>query len=549
MSDNNNKAVDAEVIIIGSGVMGGLIATQLAKAGKSVIILEAGPRIKREEIVERFRNSPFKMSLTNMKLQGVGSPYPDLPHVPSTYGSYLQQTGPVKYPTKYLRVVGGTTWHFGSALWRMIPNDFKLQSLYGRGRDWPFGYDELEPWYGRAEHELGVSGVDGQDESGQGQRPWPPRSTPFPMKGLAPSYLFTRITELLGKDGYHPVLEPNGRATVPYGKRPVCAGNNNCNPVCPIGAKYDGSMHIDEAERLGAKLLDNSVVYKIEADDKGHITGVWYRKPDRSEHHLTARHFVLAAYGIESPKLLLMSTSERYPNGIANSSDQVGRNLMGHTGISMNIMMKEDVWPGQGPTELLVYLNNRDGTFRKDFPSYKTKIRNTVPTADYAAALIGKGVLGSKLDAELHRQSARSLNFAVDFETLPLPENRVVPSKTKTDAIGIPLPEIYYSVTDYWEAGKEVALKDFANIAKLLDAEVLKVDTGYQDRQHIMGTTIMGDDPKNSVVNAQCQSHDHPNLYIAGTSVMPSASCMNPTLTGAALSLRLAKHLLETMES
>ncbi|KGD79424.1 choline dehydrogenase [Tatumella morbirosei] len=544
MSQNN---VDAEVIIIGSGVMGGLLATQLAAAGKSVIIVEAGPRVTRQQIVDRFRNSPFKMSLTNMKLQGVGSPYPDLPHVPSTYGNYLQQVGPVKYPTKYLRVVGGTTWHFGSALWRMIPNDFKLKTLYGHGRDWPFGYDELEPWYCEAEHALGVSGVDGQDESGHGGKPWPPRSKPFPMPGLPTSYMFDRLTELLGKGGYNPVLEPNGRATRPWGNRPVCAGNNNCNPVCPIGAKYDGSMHIDEAERLGAKLLDNSVVYKIEADDSGKITRIWYKKPDGSEHSLTANLFIVAAYGIESPKLLLMSTSEKYPKGIANSSDQVGRNLMGHTGISMNFMMAEDVWPGQGPTELLVYLNNRDGEFRKTFPSYKIKVRNTVPTADYASGLISKGVLGSELDAQLRKLSARSLNFAIDFETVPLPENRIVPSKTKTDAIGIPLPEISYSVTDYWQAGKEEGLKDFANFAKLLGGDVLKIDTNYQDRQHIMGTTIMGDDPKNSVVNSDCRTHDHPNLYIAGTSVMPSASCMNPTLTGAALSLRLANHLLKNV--
>lgn len=112
----SQTTTDADVIIIGSGVMGGLLATRLLQAGKSVIIVEAGPRVTRQEIVERFRNSPFKMSLTNMKLQGVGSPYPDLPYVPSTYGDYLQQVGPVKYPTKYLRVVGGTTWHFGSAL-------------------------------------------------------------------------------------------------------------------------------------------------------------------------------------------------------------------------------------------------------------------------------------------------------------------------------------------------------------------------------------------------------------------------------------------------
>jgi len=158
-------------------------------------------------------------------------------------------------------------------------------------------------------------------------------------------------------------------------------------------------------------------------------------------------------------------------------------------------------------------------------------------------------VLGSKLDAEIRRQSARSLNFAIDFETLPLAENRVTPSKTKKDAIGIPLPEIYYSVTDYWHAGKEAGIKDFHRFAELLNAEILSIDTKFQDRQHIMGTTIMGDDPHNSVVDRDCRTHDHPNMWIAGTSVMPSASCMNPTLTGAALSLRLAEHMLQTMKS
>ncbi|MBO9197859.1 GMC family oxidoreductase [Rhizobium sp. 16-449-1b] len=540
-----NDAYDADLIVIGSGVMGGIVAAQLAKAGKKVIILEAGPRVDRREIVETFRNAPVKLSLANAKLQGAGSPFPSMPWAPSTYGDYLQYEGPVKYNTSYLRVVGGTTWHFGSALWRMIPNDFKIQSLYGRGRDWPIGYDDLEDYYNKAELELGVTGTDGQDESGQGGGPMPPRSMPFPMKQLNSSYMFTTLAEKLSVGGFNPVLEPHGRASRPYGNRPVCAGNNNCNPVCPIGAKYDGSMHIDEAERHGAKLLDNSPVYKVEAGDDGKITAVWYKKPDNSEHRLTARYFVLAAYGIESAKLLLISTSDKYPNGIANSSDQVGRNLMDHTGISMNMLTKEDMWPGEGPTELLVYLNQRDGAFRKDYPSYKIKVRNTVPTAQMTEGFIKKGIMGSKLDEMIRQYSARSLNWAIDFEPLPLAENRVTPSKTKFDALGIPVPVLYYSVTDYWNAGRDKGLEDLNKIARLLDAEVLSTDVKWQNRQHVMGTTRMGDDPKDSVVDRDCRTHDHPNMFIAGTSVMPSASCMNPTLTGAALSVRIAEQLIK----
>lgn len=536
---------DADLIVIGSGVMGGLIASEVAEAGKSVIVLEAGPRVTRREILETYRNAPVKLSLANVKLQSGGSPYPNEPYAPTTYGDYLEQTGPVKYNTSYLRVVGGTTWHFGSALWRMIPNDFKIKTLYGRGRDWPFGYDELEPYYTRAEYALGVSGDDEVDQSGQGGGPFPPRSKPYPMPSVPFSYMFKRLAERLLKGGYNPVNEPSGRATVPYDGRPQCAGNNTCNPVCPIGAKFDGSRTIDRAERAGAKVLDKAVVYRIEADDNGKITAVHYKSPDGTDHRLTARYFVLAAYAIESPKLLLMSATEKYPNGIANSSDQVGRNLMDNTGISVTMVAKEDLWPGQGPTELLVYLNGRDGEFRKDVPSSKIKIRNTVPTSQYASELLAKGVLGSKLDSEIKRRSARELNWAVDFEMLPIPTNRVTLSKTKKDALGFPVPSIYYNVDDYWNAGRDALLKDLKRFSELLDAEIVKTDVGHQNRQHIMGTTIMGNDPKDSVVDADCRTHDHKNLFIAGTSVMPAVSCMNPTLTGAALSVRIADTLLK----
>lgn len=163
-----SEKLHADVVVVGSGVSGGLVGALAARAGKSVIILEAGPRVKRHDIVETYRNAPVKLSLANMKLQGAGSPYPSMPYAPSTYGDYLEQLGPVPFKTSYLRVVGGTTWHFGSALWRLIPNDFRLQTLYGRGRDWPISYADLEPYYCRAEEELGVSGVDGQDEGGNG---------------------------------------------------------------------------------------------------------------------------------------------------------------------------------------------------------------------------------------------------------------------------------------------------------------------------------------------------------------------------------------------
>lgn len=538
----STENLHADVVIVGSGISGGLIGAQLAKAGKSVLILEAGPRVKRNEIVETYRSSPVKLSLANAKLQGAGSPFPNMLYAPSTYGDYLEQNGPVKYNTSYLRVVGGTTWHFGSALWRLLPSEFKLNSTYGRGRDWPISYDELEKYYGLAEAELGVTGTDGQDESGAGGAPSPTRASPFPMKQLPLTYMFRTLAEKLSAGGYHPIWEPHGRASQPYNQRPVCAGNNNCNPVCPIGAKYDGSMHCDIAESHGAVIMPNSVVYKLEDDEQGRIQALWFKRPDGSGQKVTAKIFVIAAHTIETPKLLLMSKTKHSPNGIANSSDMVGRNLMDTTGISVTMKTRDPMWPGQGPTELLVF-NRRDGEFRRNAAQYKIKVRNTAPVAQYTAQLLEEGVLGSELDRRIQEMTAHTLAWAVDFEVLPNPNNRVTLSTKKFDALGLPVPSLHYDLDDYWHAGTELAMQDLNNFTKLLDAEVIKTNMKFENRQHPSGTTIMGDDPQDSVVNRDCRAHDHPNLYIAGTSVMSASSCMNPTLTAAALSLRIAENI------
>jgi len=542
----STETMNADIVIIGSGICGSLIASRLARAGRSVLVLEAGPRLHRRDIVETYRNAPVKLSLANAKLQGAGSPYPNTPYAPTTYGDYLEQNGPVKFNTSYLRLVGGTTWHFGSALWRMLPNEFKPRTLYGRGRDWPIGYDDLERHYGIVEREIGVSGVDGQDEAGLGGGAFPPRSVPFPMAGLPTTRMFDKIADRLLVGGFHPVWEPNGRATEPYAGRPVCAGNNACNPICPIGAKYDGSMHADRAEREGATIVENAIVYRIEDDETGRIVSVSFKRPDGSEHRVTGSIFVVAAHAIETPKLLLMSKTAHSPNGIANRSDMVGRNLMDNTGISVTMKTKEDYFPGQGPTELLVYNHRRDGDFRKEASPYKIKVRNTTPIAQYADTLLAKGVMGLALDRQIRDMAARTLAWAADFEVMPDPRNRVTLSTRRVDGLGLPVPSLHYDVDDYWNAGTELAMADFTRFAQLLDADIVKTNLKHENRQHPSGTTIMGTDPADSVVNADSRAHDHPNLYIAGTSVMSASSCVNPTLTAAAVAARLADHILAT---
>ncbi|MBK1819006.1 GMC family oxidoreductase [Burkholderia orbicola] len=522
---------DADVIVIGAGILGGAVAQSLTQQHKSVIVIEAGPEVKRAELVRAFRNYGNKSDYNG--------PYPDLPWAPkSSTGRYsdryIDSVGPVLQKPSFLRLVGGTTWHWGGATWRMLPNDFRLHSLYGQGRDWPIGYDELEPWYQLAEEQIGVSGSDTDDQSGQGGAPFPRRSKPYPMPQQPWSYLTQRVAEKVATIGHRFVDEPNARATRPYEGRPTCAGNNNCAPICPIGAQFSGDRPVLRAVAQGARLLTNAVVYKIERGEGRKIAAIHYMTPDGKSTRLTARTFVLAAHGVEIPKLLLMSD-------VANTSGQVGRNMMGHTGRAIAMLAREPVWAGRGPTQQGSINTRRDGAFRREHGAIRHFLDNTVPNEIVTRRLIAQGVVGDALDARIRHDAARYLKIASYVEILPDPRNRVTLSDRK-DALGLPTPRTDYDVYDYSLRAASQVLDDYRDFQQVFGAtEIVNDIHAWVPSSHIMGTTIMGNDPADSVVDRDCRTHDHPNLFIASTAVHPSSSVVNPTLTGYALALRMAK--------
>ncbi|WP_153102245.1 GMC family oxidoreductase [Paraburkholderia hayleyella] len=527
------NSYSADVVIVGSGVAGSLVAHQMAQAGASVIMLEAGPRLARWQIVENFRNSSVKSDFA--------TPYPSMPYAPHPQyappNGYLIQKGEWPYNSQYLRLVGGTTWHWAAAAWRLLPADFQLKTRYGVGRDWPYPYETLEPWYQAAEVQLGVSGPDKRVDLGS------PRAQAYPMSALPLSYMDQRFTDVLQPHGFHVVPEPVARNSRPYDARPICCGNNNCMPICPIGAMYNGVMHAEKAEQAGAKLLAQAVVYRIEADDKGRIAAVYFRDPNGHDTRVTGKLFVLAANGIETPKLMLMSTSDAFAQGIGNRSDQVGRNLMDHPGTGVTFLANEDLWPGRGPMEMTSIVNFRDGAFRADYAAKKLHLSNGVATMAVTAALLKKGVAGSELEHQIRERAARTLNINSFHEHLAEPRNRIVPSTTHKDTLGIAQPEIYYSINDYVKKSAVHTRAHYARIAALLGGTEITFDDNFAPNNHIMGTTIMGRDPADSVVDADCRTHDHANLFVASSAVMPTAASVNCTLTIAALSLKLADML------
>lgn len=529
------EVLSADVVVIGSGIIGSLAAHRLASQGASVIILESGPRVDRGRIVANYRNAAFKNDWSAPYEFNAWSPHPQF--VPEDNG-YLIQAGPVPYPAQYLRVVGGTTWHWAAHAWRVLPNDLKMKTMYGVGKDWPITYDELEPYYYEAEVKMGVSGAPNTGS---------PRAKPFPMEPVAEPWAMRRFRERLAVGGYEVVSNTTARNSRPYDDRPACCGNNNCQPICPIDAQYTGGIAADAAEKAGAKIVPNAVVYRIEHDAQGRIAAVHYFDPDKRSTRVTGKSFILAANGIESPKLLLLSRSDKFPAGLANSSDMVGRNLMDHPSSSLAFEVDEDMWLGRGHQSPSSINKFRDGAFRSESAAFRLDFTNISQARASAEDLITAGVFGPELDKQLRHLTARRVSVKNVLEVLPNPENRVTLS-SQVDALGIAKPQVHYSFDDYLLKGNQMAMEHYKRIAELMGGTNLRPskEGQFDNNQHITGTMSMGDDPRTSVVDRFGRAHDHENLFIASTGVMPTAATVNSTLTGVALALRTAQHLKET---
>jgi len=535
------EELSADVVVVGAGVSGALVAWRLASVGVKVLVLESGPRVDRGEAVRTFQTAPAKTP---------ESAYADVPYAPRPTvldaDGYLVQAGPVKFKSTYERRVGGTTWHWLGTCLRLLPADFALRTRYGVGVDWPLAYDELEPWYFEAETALGVAGDSSEDLGA-------PRRHPYPMPAIPPTYLDQQVAAAVEPLGLRVRSTPQARNSETYDGRPACCGSASCIPICPIGAKYDAAVHAVKAEAAGARILDRAVVHAIDVAPDERVTGVRFKRPDGSEGRATGRVVVVAAHAIETPKLLLMSRTSRLPNGVANSSDQVGRHLMDHPTQLSWALSREPLYPYRGPLSTSGIEHVRDGDFRRARAAFRIEIGNDGwvwpggDPIDLAPTLIGQGLRGQALISALNEQSARHFRVASLIEQLPDPDNRVTLAVDRPDALGIPRPRISYRLDAYALAGMAEARRVHDRIFGALGATVSHHREGHEGAGHIMGTYRMGADPKTSVVDRNLRSHDHPNLFLLGSGVFPSVGTGNPTLTIAALALRAVDPITRTL--
>ncbi len=560
---------DFDVIIVGSGVAGALAAWKLTTYDDyRILILEAGDnginvgqRVEFHHAMDRQGNRgdmytpylelPSRRMVPSPERATAAKPQPGQPFAEKYY-DYGET--PDTFRAGYTRLVGGSTWAWRGNCPRFLPTDFRLRKTYGVGRDWPIDYDDLEDYYVEAEQELGVSGNHDELDGLFGAY----RSRPFPMPGQVLAYSDQLVKPRIEgkKVGDTTILvttTPQARNSEPFDGRPACEGHSSCIPLCPSHAKYDATVHLRRlSRRPNVELRSGCVVTRLEKDAEGRVTQVRYKRwtePGAPETVVSAPIVLVAAHAIETPKLLLMS-------GLANSSDQVGRNLMDHIQWEVTALFEEPVYPFRGPQSVTAIESFREGAFRSQRSGFRMTIGNdgwgrTGSPTSVIARLLDKDKYGAPLLDQARHEITRMIRLSFSTEMLPSPDNRVQVSAKVDDALGLPRPLIRFEVDRYSQGGLTAGFEASKALFALMNAELAEAKAPVQPdgtlnwntAAHIMGTCIMGRDPKDSVVDGWGRCHDHENLFIAGSSVFATGATANPTLTLAAITLRTVKEI------
>jgi choline dehydrogenase-like flavoprotein len=534
-----------DVCIIGAGVAGALVAHSLARRGYDVVVLEAGPRFEFDSRRERMEQA-LRPEFNRLKVWDMGG-----------QRDRHSSSGDVDYALNKKRVkgVGGTTLHWLGTTPRLHEEDFEMHSRYGVASDWPISYEDLRPYYAAAESELGVAGAPDNPFA-------PPREADYPMEAFPPSRSDSLYAEACEELDIAVHSVPQARNSGPYDGRSQCLGYSTCVPVCPSGAKYSGDVHIEKAEAEGATVIDRVPVQSLDhGPDGDRVRSVVYVTPSGDEYRQEARLFVVACGGVETPRLLLLSRSDEYPDGLANTSGLVGAYFTEHPIVEATAEVTETT--NRNPVGF--YTSASQEFYRQDDQppgSIYLQFENIDPESPLDAGIEGGDTdprqnkldpfqgdeWGDALQDSMARDPEKN-RVAIDAicEMLPRKSNRVTLDPTKTDEHGNPVPDVSFGLSEFEHTTLRRALDIQTAILETMGATNIQHDDASDPvyASHHMGTTRMGTDPQESVVTPNLRTHDLDNLFIASSSVFVTSGAVNPTLTIAALSLRLADHIHE----
>jgi choline dehydrogenase-like flavoprotein len=519
----SNEAAD--VLIIGAGASGGVAALRLATAGLSVVCLEQGDWPDRAS----FRGSSPDWELNARKQWSA------VPSVRRAPGDYAIDCKESDISVANFNGVGGGTVLYNAQWPRMIPADFHVRSSEGIADDWPLTYGELSPYYDRVDRQFGVSGLGGNPI-------YPPGADP-PLPPLPIGESGSRVARAHARLGWHWWPETNAILSAPYEGRHPCVQRGTCTQGCNEGAKSSSDLtHWPAAVANGCRLITGATATRILLDQAGRACGANWLDRNGTEHRSLARVVLCAANGIGTPRLLLSSACNRFPDGLANSSGLVGKRLMMHPLVSVTGYFEDSLasWQGQA------------GALIQSLEFYRShEERGFVRGARWALGPTG-GPLGLALAGRvwgdghhqyMQRRFGRGARWGILCEDLPEDSNRVVLSDEMDPHSGMAIPKVIYRVSDnsqLMQAWHQVRATESLAEAGAVFTEA----ESFPFSGHAMGTARMGNDRASSVVNRWGFAHDVPNLGVIDGSVFVTAGGMNPTSTICALALRTADYLV-----
>lgn len=519
-----------QYLVIGAGAAGSAVAWRLAEQGAEVTVLEQGGWVAPE-------SSP---SLTLGWERARHRTHHPNPNIRRNSWDYPIDDSDSDISPMLYNAVGGSTIHWGAHFPRLKPEDFRVKSLDGVGEDWPLSYFDLEPYFEINDQMMGVAGQDGDPA----YPPKPHRTMPaLPMGAGA-----EKIAAAYDRLNYHWWPVDAAILTADRGARLAC---NNCGP-CDLGCPRKSRASTDvtywsDLHSSKIRLITEARVSKINSEP-GRVTGVTYLDAQGITHEIVADNVVLAGNGVGTARLLLLSSAEWCPSGLANSSDQVGRNLMFHPTALVTGIFSEAVDGFKGPFACSIYSQE----FYKTDPSrgfvrgfQGQTIRSDGPLGSALGTYTSPVKWGSQHHEDFYSQFGHTASITVTSEDLPEAHNRVTLSPTLKDQFGIPAPKITYRVSE-----NSRKILDFGieiNKAVLQEAgatDIRVVDLVTSAGFHLLGTTRMGSDPQTSVVDQFGKAHDCENLFIVDGGVFVTVGALNPTSTIQAIALRAADAML-----